>query len=129
VLSGTETGRVTSPDGTSIVFDRSGAGPAVVLVHGAFTGRAPYHADESAPRLPPDFAARLDALIGKGRRADAVELFMVETAAVPAEAVAAMRRQPSWPDIRADCRLAPPGEVTYRAGEAASVLKMIYRSA
>ena len=39
-MSGTETGRVTSADGTSIVFDRSGTGPAVVLVHGAFTGRA-----------------------------------------------------------------------------------------
>lgn len=38
-MSGTETGRVTSADGTSIVFDRSGTGPAVVLVHGAFTGR------------------------------------------------------------------------------------------
>jgi hypothetical protein len=39
-MSGTETGRVTSADGTSIVFDQSGAGPSVVLVHGAFTGRA-----------------------------------------------------------------------------------------
>jgi pimeloyl-ACP methyl ester carboxylesterase len=190
-MSGTETGRVTSADGTSIAFDRSGTGPAVVLVHGAFTGRAhpilsevaailarwftvfnydrrgrgdsgdtppyavkreaedlaalietaggsamvfggssgaglvlhaaaqnpaisklalwepPYHVDESAPRLPPDFAARLDALIRKGRRADAVELFMVEAAAVPAEAVAAMRLQPSWPDTEAVAHTLP----------------------
>jgi alpha-beta hydrolase superfamily lysophospholipase len=179
-MSRTATGRLTSADGTSIVFDRSGAGPAVVLVHGAFTGRAhpilsdvaaalarwftvfnydrrgrgdsgdtqpytverevedlaglieiaggsamvfggssgaglvlqaaaqnpaisklavwepPYHVDDSAPRLPHDFAAQLDALIRKGRRADAVELFMVEAADASAEAVAAMRRQPSW---------------------------------
>jgi hypothetical protein len=33
------TGTVTSADGTAIAFDRSGAGPAVMLVHGAFTGR------------------------------------------------------------------------------------------
>jgi alpha-beta hydrolase superfamily lysophospholipase len=185
VMSETEPGRVTSADGTSIVFDRSGTGPAVVLVHGAFTGRThpilsevaailarwftvfnydrrgrgdsgdiqpyavrrevedlaalleiaggsamvfggssgaglvlhaaaqnpaisklalwepPYHVDESAPRLPHDFAAQLDALVRNGRRADAVKLFMVEAAAVPAEAVAAMRLQPSWPSIEA----------------------------
>ena len=179
------TGRVISADGTSIVFDRSGAGPAVVLVHGAFTGRAhpilsevaailarwftvfnydrrgrgdsgdtqpyavkreaedlaalieiaggsamvfggssgaglvlraapqnpaisklavwepPYHVDDSAPSLPHRFAAQLDALIRKGRRADAVELFMVKAAEAPAEAVAAMRLQPSWPEAEA----------------------------
>lgn len=31
---------MTSADGTTIAFGRSGAGPAVVLVHGAFTDRA-----------------------------------------------------------------------------------------
>jgi pimeloyl-ACP methyl ester carboxylesterase len=61
----------------------------------------PYHVDDSAPRLSHDFAARLDALVAAGRRADAVELFLVEAADVPAEAVAAMRLQPSWPDAEA----------------------------
>ncbi|MCA2181687.1 alpha/beta hydrolase [Nonomuraea glycinis] len=33
------TGTAISADGTPIVFDRHGSGPALVLVHGAFTGR------------------------------------------------------------------------------------------
>ena len=184
-MSGTATGRVTSADGTAIVFDRSGAGPVIILVHGAFTTRAhptlsdvatalapwftvinydrrgrgdsgdtqpyavereiedltallemaggpamvfggssgaglalhaaprnpaisklavwepPYHVDDSAPRLPHDFAARLDALVSNGRRAAAVELFMTEAAEATAEAVAAMRLQPSWSQAEA----------------------------
>lgn len=184
-MRGTSTGQVTSADGTPIVFDRSGAGPVIILVHGAFTGRAhpvlsdvaaalapwftvvnydrrgrgdsgdtqpyavereledltalleiaggpamvfggssgaglalqaapreraisklavwepPYHVDDSAPRLPHDFAARLDALVRKGRRAAAVELFMMEAAGATAEAVAAMRLQPSWSQAEA----------------------------
>jgi alpha-beta hydrolase superfamily lysophospholipase len=184
-MSGASTGQVTSADGTSIVFDRSGAGPMIILVHGAFTGRAhpllsdvaatlapwftvlnydrrgrgdsgdtqpyavereledvtallgiadgpamvfggssgaglalqaaprnqaisklavwepPYHVDDSAPRLPHDFAARLEALVREGRRAAAVELFMMEAAEATEEAVAAMRVQPSWPQAEA----------------------------
>ena len=179
-MSGLSTGQVTSADGTSIVFDRSGAGPPIILVHGAFTGRAhpllsdvaaalapwftvvnydrrgrgdsgdtqpyavereledltalleiadgpamvfggssgaglalqaaprnqaisklavwepPYHVDDSAPRLPHDFAARLEALVREGRRGAAVELFMIEAAvmgpgnALPADRLAAI---------------------------------------
>lgn len=184
-MSGTSTGRVTSADGTSIVFDRSGAGPMIILVHGAFTGRThpllrdvaaalapwftvvnydrrgrgdsgdtqpyavereledlaallemadgpvmvfggssgaglalraaagnraisklavwepPYHIDDSAPRLPRDFAVRLEALVREGRRTAAVELFMMEAAEATEEAVAAMRAQPSWPQAEA----------------------------
>lgn len=33
------TGSVTSTDGTTIAFDRTGDGPPVILVHGAFTDR------------------------------------------------------------------------------------------
>ncbi len=183
-MSGT-TGHVASADGTTIVFDRYGAGPAIVLVHGAFTGRAhptlsdvaaalgpwftvfnydrrgrggsgntrpyavqreiedlmavvgvaggsamvfggssgaalaleaaaqnpaisklvlwepPYHVDDSAPRLPHDVADRLESLVGQGRRADAVELFLTEAAAAHAGAVAAMRQQPGWAEAEA----------------------------
>ncbi|GAA4071494.1 alpha/beta fold hydrolase [Nonomuraea soli] len=178
-------GRVVSADGTPIAFDRYGSGPAVVLVHGAFTdtshpvlrgvaaalspwftvvnydrrGRGgsgdapayavereledlaaviaeaggsamvfggssgaalalraaaarlpvaklalwepPYHVDATAPRLPYDFAERLEALVRGGERADAVERFMVEAAEVPAEAVAGMRGHESWREMEA----------------------------
>jgi pimeloyl-ACP methyl ester carboxylesterase len=171
--------RTTSADGTPIAFDRSGAGPVIVLVGGAFADRsvaaplaarlasdftviafdrrgrgdsgdaAPYavereiddvasvidagdgpahlfghssgavlalHAasahrdrvgklalyeppfvvDDSRSPLPSDFAARLEGFVREGRRADAVEHFLRYGPAVPAEAIAAMRREPFW---------------------------------
>jgi pimeloyl-ACP methyl ester carboxylesterase len=181
----TTTHSVTSADGTGIVFDRSGSGPAIILVHGAFTGRAhptlaavaaalapwftvlnydrrgrgdsgdtqpyavareiedltaliqagggsamvfggssgaalavraaaqtsaitklvlwepPYHVSPSAPPLPHDFAEQLGTLVKQGRRADAVELFMVKAAEVPTATVAAMRASRSWPETEA----------------------------
>jgi pimeloyl-ACP methyl ester carboxylesterase len=181
----TVTGTVTSADGTAIAFDRIGAGPVVVLVHGAFTDRShptlaevarslspwftvvnydrrgrgdsgdtrpyaaqreiedlsavigaagdeaavfggssgaalaleaaarlpgisqlalwepPYHVGAGAPRLPDDFARRLTALVEAGSPGDAVELFMVQAAEVPAGAVAAMRTHPSWTEMEA----------------------------
>lgn len=39
-MSGIQTGTATSADGTVIAFDRSGAGPALVLVQGALNNRA-----------------------------------------------------------------------------------------
>ncbi len=179
----TETLTVTSADGTSIAVDRHGGGPAVVLVHGAFTGRGhpvmagvaqglapwftvfdydrrgrgasgdtqpyavereiedlaavvaaaggqamvfggssgaalaleaavrmpsisklalwepPYHVDPGAPELPGDFAGRLGDLVRRGRRGDAVELFMTAAAETPVETVAAMRAGPYWGEM------------------------------
>ncbi len=178
-------GRVISADGTVIAFDRSGTGPALVLVHGAFTGRAhptlakvaavlspwftvfnydrrgrgdsgdtepyavdreiedlaavmaeaggsamvfggssgaalaieaavrseqvtklavwepPFHVDASAPPLPADFADQLAGLVKVGQPGDAVELFLTMAAQLPADAVAAMRRDPSWQQTKA----------------------------
>jgi pimeloyl-ACP methyl ester carboxylesterase len=61
----------------------------------------PYHVDSSAPRLPHDFAAQLDRLVTAGRRADALELFLVKAAQATPEAVAGMRAQPFWPAMEA----------------------------
>lgn len=185
-------GEVASADGTRIAFHRSGSGPPLVLVHGAFTGKdhptlrevavalspwftvynydrrgrggsgdtpphtaereiedlaalvalatlsagpsgrpvmlfggssgaalalaaaardpavaklalwePPYHVGAGAPSLPADFAATLEGLVRQGRRGDAVELFMVAAAEVPADAVTAMRAGPSWPGLEA----------------------------
>ncbi|WP_336210563.1 alpha/beta fold hydrolase [Nonomuraea sp. LPB2021202275-12-8] len=183
--TGASTGSVVSADGTAIVFDRRGSGPAVVLVHGAFTGRGhptltgvatalapwftvydydrrgrggsgdtapytvereiedlaavmaaaggpaivfggssggalaleaaarlpavaklavwepPYHVGPGAPGLPDDFGARLDELVRRGRRGEAVELFMVAAAQVPAGTVADMRATPFWAGMEA----------------------------
>jgi alpha-beta hydrolase superfamily lysophospholipase len=184
-MTRTTAGQVTSADGTTISFDASGAGPGIILVHGAFTGRAhptlasvaaalapwftvfnydrrgrggsgdtqpyalerevedltallelaggaamvfggssgaglaltaaagnpaisklalwepPYHVDASAPQLPADFGDRLTALAEAGRPGDAVEMFLVQAADMPPEAVAAMRQDPSWPQLEA----------------------------
>jgi pimeloyl-ACP methyl ester carboxylesterase len=184
-MSDIQTGTVTSADGTVIVFDQSGAGPALVLVQSALMDRAdpvmsgvavglsrwftvfnydrrghgdsgdtqpyavereaedltaliaaaggsalvfggssgaalalraavrnpaitrlavwepPYHVDDSAPRLPHDFAAQLDRLVQGGKRGDAIELFMVEAVQATPETVAGMRGQPFWPAMEA----------------------------
>jgi len=184
-MSDIRTGSVTSADGTVIVFDQSGAGPAVILVQGALMDRGdpvmsgvaaglsrwftvfsydrrghgdsgdtqpyavereaedlaaviaaaggsatvfggssgaalalrvaagnsaisrlalwepPYHVDSSAPKLPLDFAAQLDRLVKAGRRADALELFLVKAVQAAPEAVAGMRAQPFWPAMEA----------------------------
>jgi pimeloyl-ACP methyl ester carboxylesterase len=172
---------VTSKDGTTIAFDRSGEGPAIILVGGALQHRAidpstarlaellaarftvchydrrgrgdsgdtapyaverevedldallldaggsafvfgmssgavlaleaadrglaitklalyepPFIVDTSRPRLPDDYGERLAELLAKGRRGDAVELFMTEAVGVSAETVAPMRGAPFW---------------------------------
>ncbi|MEU8803302.1 alpha/beta hydrolase [Spirillospora sp. NPDC048819] len=172
----------TSADGTSIAYDRTGAGPAVVLVQGAFSTRndpimtgiaealasrytvynydrrgrgdsgdtAPYavrreiedltavieaaggeamvfggssggalalEAVAAGARItklavfePPyvtapghslPSAGELGALVERGLRGDAVELFLTKGAEMPPEAVAGMKAQPFWAQIEA----------------------------
>ena len=94
--------------GSAMVF--GGSSGAGLALQAASRNRAisklavwepPYHVDDSAPVLPPDFAAQLDALVRKGRRGAAVELFMTSAAQATGEAIAAMRRQPSWRQVEA----------------------------
>ena len=57
------TGSVAAADGTVIAYDRCGAGPAVLLVHGAFTDRThPTLAGVAAAEVP---AATVTAMRGE----------------------------------------------------------------
>ncbi|GAA3697661.1 alpha/beta hydrolase [Nonomuraea antimicrobica] len=84
--------------GAALALEAAAVSPAVSKLA---VWEPPYHVDDGAPALPRDFAARLGALVEAGRRAEAVERFMVDAAEVPAQAVAAMRAQPSWAEIEA----------------------------
>src|SRR5690242_8773721 len=64
----------------------------------------PYHADDSAPPLPGDFAEQLDRLVEAGRQADAVELFLVRAVQASPQDVAGMRGHASWPAMEAAAR-------------------------
>ena len=46
--------------------------------------------------MPSDYVARLNDLVGAGRRGDAGEFFLTRAVGVPAEAVAQMRADPGW---------------------------------
>lgn len=56
----------------------------------------PFIVDDTRPPLPADYLTQLDELIARGRRDDAVELFMTAAVGVPAEFAAPMRRAPEW---------------------------------
>jgi pimeloyl-ACP methyl ester carboxylesterase len=61
----------------------------------------PLIVDDTRPPVAPDIVARIDALLAAGRPGDAVELFLTEAVAVPAEQVAQMRESPMWPGFEA----------------------------
>jgi pimeloyl-ACP methyl ester carboxylesterase len=56
----------------------------------------PLAVDDEDPQASQDFAERLEQLVAAGRRGDTVEFFLT-SAGVPAEAVAEMKDEPSWP--------------------------------
>jgi pimeloyl-ACP methyl ester carboxylesterase len=61
----------------------------------------PFIVDDSRPPLPADYVTRLEELDSAGRRGDAVEYFLTTGPGVPPEAVAGIRREPSWPSFEA----------------------------
>ncbi|GAA2305805.1 alpha/beta hydrolase [Nonomuraea roseoviolacea subsp. roseoviolacea] len=96
------------PAGPAMVF--GGSSGAALALRAAAAGlpigklalwEPPYHVGPGTPDLPARFAERLESLVREGRRGDAVELFMVRAAEVPAEAVAAMRAGPGWAGMEA----------------------------
>lgn len=109
----------TSEDGTAIAYDRTGEGPAVILVGGGSSGGAlaleaaaassaitrlavfepPYVTDPARPPLPSE--KELSDLVQTGHRGEAVELFMTKGADVPAELVGQMKDAPFWAGMEA----------------------------
>jgi pimeloyl-ACP methyl ester carboxylesterase len=61
----------------------------------------PYQVDEVASQPPSDIAARLDALVSAGRRADAVQLFQAEVIGIPPQVIDQIRQTPYWPALEA----------------------------
>jgi pimeloyl-ACP methyl ester carboxylesterase len=94
--------------GRAFLFGVS-SGAALVLETAARSGGAdriavyepPYDLDESAPRIPEDFVARLDEMRAEDRRGDAVEYFMTSGVGLSSNEVAQMRGAPFWPGLEA----------------------------
>lgn len=100
-------------DGTRIAVQRTGSGPPVILIGGAFNDRstvvglAAVLADSLTAVTydrrgrGDDLAGRLRALLDAGDRDGAAELFLAEAAAMPPEMVDGMRI--AGPDTSPPC--------------------------
>jgi len=85
--------KVTSKDGTRIAFERSGAGPAIILV---------------AHHAAADHQGQLNRMIAEGRRGAAVKYFMRKMVGVPAPFVVLMRLMPwVWRKLEAVAHTLP----------------------
>jgi pimeloyl-ACP methyl ester carboxylesterase len=62
--------QVTSTDGTTIAYERSGTGPAVIIVDGAFCSRAFGPSAKLAPRLAKHFTVYAYDRRGRGQSGD-----------------------------------------------------------
>ncbi|MFG3440803.1 alpha/beta fold hydrolase [Nonomuraea sp. NPDC047897] len=108
-VDGASDGPADRPPGGPVMLFGGSSGAALALAAAArdpavaklALWEPPYHVGAGAPSLPTGFAATLESLVRQGRRGDAVELFMVAAAEVPADAVTAMRTAPSWPELEA----------------------------
>ena len=67
----------------------------------------PFIVDDSRPPMPADYVEHLTELTSAGRRGDAVEYFMTIGPGVPAEVMAQMRTEPSWPAMEAMAHTLP----------------------
>jgi pimeloyl-ACP methyl ester carboxylesterase len=61
----------------------------------------PFIVGDSRPPLPSDYFDHLVDLVNAGKSGDAVELFLTQGAAIPAEFVTQMRGAPMWPGFEA----------------------------
>ena len=61
----------------------------------------PFIVDDSRPPVPDELVGNLDELIAAGKPGDAVAYFMTDSVGMPAEAIPAMRQNPSWTRMEA----------------------------
>jgi pimeloyl-ACP methyl ester carboxylesterase len=104
---------ITAAGGSARVFGHSSG--AVLALTAAAWGlpiprlavyEPPFIVECTRPR-PMDLAARTRELIGAGRTADAVRLFLVEGVQVPVEAAAMIEHDPAWPGMAAVAHTLP----------------------
>ncbi len=62
---------------------------------------APLAVTGNQPIIPAEFKGQMSSLLSAGRLDDMLELWMINTIRMPAEAVAQMRQQPSWAQMAA----------------------------
>jgi pimeloyl-ACP methyl ester carboxylesterase len=94
---------IAEAGGSAFVFGHSSG--SVLALEAAARGLAvpklamyepPFMVDKSRAPLPKDYREHLGELLTSGRRGEAVEYFMTIAVGVPPEAVAQMRRAPTW---------------------------------
>ncbi|MFJ7216410.1 alpha/beta fold hydrolase [Amycolatopsis sp. NPDC098790] len=60
----------------------------------------PFVVDDTRPRVPADYPARLDAALAAGKRGTAVKMFMTEGVGLSGATVALMRIMPFWAKLK-----------------------------
>ncbi len=98
---------ITEAGGSAYVFGHSSGGGLALEAARRMPNKIPKLAlyeppfiiDSSRPPVPPDFAARLKALVASGRKGDAVAYFLTTGINLPADAVNNMRSSPMWPGM------------------------------
>jgi pimeloyl-ACP methyl ester carboxylesterase len=100
---------ITEAGGSAFVYGKSSGAVLALEATSQLSDRIrklalyepPLIVDDGRPPPPPGYAEQLDALIAEGRPGDAIEFFMTKVVGMPAEAVAPMRKAPTWPKMEA----------------------------
>jgi len=94
--------------GSAFVFGGSSGGVLTLdaAAHGSNITKLaiyepPFVVDDSRDPVPENMVDQLKDMIASGRRGDAAETFMTKGSLMPADMVAGMRAQPSWPSVEA----------------------------
>jgi pimeloyl-ACP methyl ester carboxylesterase len=94
--------------GSAFLFGSSSGAVLALEAAGRLSGKVrkaalfepPFIVDNSRPPVPADFVKKVTELVSEGKRAEAVEYFMVDAVGVPPEAVTQMKQSPMWPGMQ-----------------------------